>query len=230
MRRDLEQGIAQRGDKPSNNARLQADEQASIELIQAAIAFVVDVLGPIPIAWGARIPNSDDRETQLDALQKRLVLLSPLLRIGIPEVDWHPSSIDSAINEIHAIRMGDEPQLFARLSKRKLDHRVRVNQWRALILDAYGKGMGLKAMDRQAVIAEAYCETWGTIRKWKRLQPVKSTPGSYNPDFDADLEEAEERGKRVSWETWIEAVQEAGLAHREAKRQARSRRKKCSSG
>jgi hypothetical protein len=199
-------------------------KQESRDLVKQVAQLAANICGMAVLRGASLNPVSAERDSWLAAIEERLELAAVMLDFSDVETA-QPFSMQSVIAEVHAIRSGDQPQLFARLPGRKRAWRARIGRWRALHLDAFGDGMGIPSAERHRVIADAYSTTWDTIRKWED-QPPGSTPSQDKIRVTAgeELERSRRQGRsnREGWTqlAWEQAVKSAAAIYREERRSA----------
>jgi len=112
-------------------------------------------------------PAEQRRLNRLDLLARKLLLSARFFD--------HGSSVASmleATREVRAIHAGDDPRLFAVVEgKRKQGragntYRIAENKLRALEWDAVLEGRGMSAVERHALIQNAYAFEWTSMQKW----------------------------------------------------------------
>jgi hypothetical protein len=135
-------------------------------LVRRAAEIAAELCGPEIL--GISLLTSRPEADPLYIMAHRLNLAEPLIGAG---GDDHFVDLR---NEIYSVVAGDGPNLFRKRSKKKgkgEDSKYRaINHWlEALRWEAFLSGLGVKASERQARFASAYCVTHDSLRTtWKR--------------------------------------------------------------
>lgn len=171
------------------------------ELMRVACLHLIDLAQIAAWMGGERLaamafPSTDQDERQaLGELASRLAIAGQIF--GEHDGRDRRYSVRAAAREVRSIANGDAPKVLA--NRRSVSgqpaNAFRLAQLRVVALqwDAFLKANGLKASERQSMIAAAYAETsWDVIRKWKA--PVRQLLGP--EDFDNRIQWAQHCAKQ----------------------------------
>lgn len=193
--------------------------ERSRALFKFAQEFSVLLCGPRVLTEAYGLAADDDRSTILHALEQRLRLLQPTFA-SVEGKDR--GSLATAIDEAFAVRAGDAPVLFARLSgKRLVKHREHLGNWDALELEAYAEGLGISLSERRRIICEQFGNMpWDTIAGWKDKAPQNTSNGRLRKPIA--LMRAKRRGEKdrssVTITIWEQMVRESARRWSAARR------------
>jgi len=167
---DLSESFATRRDQFEQllaNGRSTEAHEAAIRFVFDICHFTRDLCGENMMKIAHSYPTASGEETDpLLLLWKRLGLVAHLA--SCPQDTYFKDMLD----ELITIASGDAPYFFARRGKSAQSesaHGFRL-QWlklEALKWAAFLKSSGMRSIDYQYQIANAFGRDWGTIAKWK---------------------------------------------------------------
>lgn len=191
----------------------------AIHVLHDAMFLVNKLLGDDLLLAVLGTVDNDDREDVLETVALRVHTLSGVFH-GLPE---DAATLYRVAEEAVSVARGDAPLLFAKGEGPKVNLRIARAKREALIWNAYLKGRGLKAGDRQERIAEAFGRPWRSISAgWRR--DIVAALGASHYDFHIKIAEGEGRRGEPRWEmresqNWEEALAKDGQRFLDAVRE-----------
>lgn len=142
-------------------------QKKAADVLRDSMFIVHKILGPDLLAAACGQVDETDRAALLQAVAQRSAIFGCVFGTthGDAASPWRVAE------EAIAVARGDAPLLFARIDRHKVNHRIIHAKFEALKWDAYLKGRGMRAGERQELIVQAFGggTSWETIRRaWRR--------------------------------------------------------------
>lgn len=190
-------------------------QQKALDVMQEAMFVMNKLLGEDLLTAALGVIDGTDRRLVLETAARRLHALSGVFG-KLPMDAAGPFAV---VQEAMSVARGDAPLMFARLSGQKVNNRVIRAKFEALQWEAYLKGRGMSANERQDLISNAFGSVWETIRRsWRR--DISAALEKTTIAYLLGLAEMEGRRGSPRWEMpdedWRAALQRDGARCKKA--------------